>query len=210
MGGRLRWKWKDVREFNFQPQYQCPIPNYVLSLINKTLQCQALKVFLETWLSGWTELNRMSRPDHHYLEDLPHRLFFHFLRTKWDKCMCNWFGKKIWSIMINSSLGWFQSAYHWRCYSVAQLRPTLCDSMDCSTLGSSVLHYLPEFAQSHVHGVSDAIQPSHPLSPPSPAFNLSQHQGLFQRVGFWHQVAKGLELQLHHQSFQWIFRADFL
>ena len=62
--------------------------------------------------------------------------------------------------------------------------PTFCNPMECSPPGSSVLHYLPEFAQSHVHGVSDAIQPSHPLSPPSPAFNLSQHQGLFQRVGF--------------------------
>ena len=62
-----------------------------------------------------------------------------------------------------------------------------------------------------VHRVGDAIQPSHPLSsPPLPAFSLSQHQGLFQRVGSSPQVAKGLELQLQHQSFQWIFRSDFL
>ena len=67
----------------------------------------------------------------------------------------------------------------------------------------------PEFAQTHVHWVSDAIQPFHPLSPPSPpALNLSQHQGLFQWVGSSHQVAKVLELQLQHQSFQWIFRVD--
>ena len=72
-----------------------------------------------------------------------------------------------------------------------------------------VLHYLPEFAQTHVHQVSDAIQPSHPLSPPSPpALHLSQHHGLFQWVGSLHQAAK--ELQLQHQSFQWIFRVDFL
>ena len=73
------------------------------------------------------------------------------------------------------------------------------------------LHYLPKFAQTHVHGVGDAIQPSHPLSSPSPlAFNPSQHQGLFQWVSSSHQVAKVLELQLQHQSFQWIFRNDFL
>ena len=71
--------------------------------------------------------------------------------------------------------------------------------------------YLPEFAQTHVHWVSDAIQPSHPVSSPSPpTFNLSQHQGLFQWVHSSHQVAKILEFQLQHQSFQWIFRTDFL
>ena len=70
---------------------------------------------------------------------------------------------------------------------------------------------LPELAQIHVHWLSDAIQPSHPLlSPSPPAFNLSQHQGLLKWVGSSHQVAKVLELQLEHQSFQWIFRADLL
>ena len=59
--------------------------------------------------------------------------------------------------------------------------PTLCDPMSCSTPGLPVHHQLPEFTQTHVHRVSDAIQPSHPLSSPSPpALNLSQHQGLFQ------------------------------
>ena len=73
--------------------------------------------------------------------------------------------------------------------------------MDCSMIGLLVLHYLLQFAQTHVHRVSDAIQPSHPLSPPSPpAFNLSQCQGLFQLVTSLHQAAKVLELQ--HQSFQ--------
>ena len=82
-------------------------------------------------------------------------------------------------------------------------RPTLCDPMDCSTPGFPVLHYLLEFAQTHVHQVSDAIQPSHPLSSPSPpALSLSQHQGLSQWVDSSHQVAKGLELHLQHQSFQ--------
>ena len=76
---------------------------------------------------------------------------------------------------------------------------------------SSVLHYLPEFAQNHVHWVGDTIQQSHPLlSPSPPSFNLSQHQDLFQWVSSSYQVAKVLELQLQHQSFQCIFGIDFL
>ena len=72
-------------------------------------------------------------------------------------------------------------------------------------------HQLLEFTQTHVHWVTDAIQPSHPLSFPSPpAFTLSQHQGLFKWVSSSHQMAKVLEFQLQHQSFQWIFRTDFL
>ena len=68
--------------------------------------------------------------------------------------------------------------------------------------GFPVPHQLPELAETHVHAVGDAIQPSHPLSSPSPpAFNLSQHQGLFQRVDSLRQVAKGLEFQRQHQSF---------
>ena len=66
-----------------------------------------------------------------------------------------------------------------------------------------VHHQLPELTQTHVHRIGDAIQSSHPLSSPSPpAFNLSQHQGLFQGVSSLHQVAKVLEFQLQHQSFQ--------
>ena len=79
--------------------------------------------------------------------------------------------------------------------SIAKSCLTLCDSIDCSTPGLPVLHHLPEFAQTHVHWVGDVIQPSHPLSPPSPALSLSQHQGLFQWVSSSHQVAKILELQ---------------
>ena len=72
--------------------------------------------------------------------------------------------------------------------------------------------YLLEFAQVHVHWIGDAIQPSHSLFPASPPtlLNLSQHQGVFQRVESSHQVARVLELHLQHQSFQWIFRTDFL
>ena len=73
-----------------------------------------------------------------------------------------------------------------------------------------VLHCLPEFAHTHVHWIGDAIQPSHPLLLlSSPAFSLSQHQDLFQWVSCLHQVYKILELQLQHQSFQWIFRSWF-
>ena len=76
---------------------------------------------------------------------------------------------------------------------------------------SLVHHQLPEFTQTLVHPVGDAIQPSHPLSSPFPlTFNLSQHQGLFQWVSSLHQVPKVLEFQLQHQSFQWTFRTDFL
>ena len=74
---------------------------------------------------------------------------------------------------------------------------------DCSTPGFPVLHYIPEFAQTHVHWVSDAVQPSLSLSPPSPpALSLSQNQSLFQWVGSLHQVTTVLELELHYQSFQ--------
>ena len=80
---------------------------------------------------------------------------------------------------------------------------TLCDPMDSSTPGLPVHHQLPEFAQTHIHWVSDAIQRSHPLSSPSPpALNLSQYQGLFKWVSSLHQVAKVLEFQLQHQTFQ--------
>ena len=74
--------------------------------------------------------------------------------------------------------------------SVAQLCPTLCDPMNCSTPGLPVHHQLPEFTQTHVHWVSDAIQPSHPLSSPSPAPNPSQHQSLFQWINSSHEVAR--------------------
>ena len=84
--------------------------------------------------------------------------------------------------------------------SVAQSCPTLCNPRDCSTPSHPVHHQLPEFSQTLLHWVVDAIQPSHPLlSPSSPAFNLSQHQGLFKWVSSLHQKAKVLELQLLYQ-----------
>ena len=110
------------------------------------------------------------------------------------------------------------SAWHYECLvvsvqfsSVAQSCLTLCDPMDCSMPGLPVHHQLLEFTQTHVHWVGDAIQPSHPLLAPSPsALNLSQHQGLFKCVSSAHQVAKLLEFQLQHQSYQWTPRTDLL
>ena len=96
------------------------------------------------------------------------------------------------------------------CCSIAPSCLTLCDpTVDCSKPDFPVLFFFPTFSQTQIHLVNDAIQPSHPLSPSSPpAFNLSQHQGLFQWGGSSHQVVKVLELQL--QFFQWIFRVDFV
>ena len=89
-----------------------------------------------------------------------------------------------------------------QCSSDIQSCPTLWDPVNCSMPGLPVHHQLSEFTQTHVHWVSDAIQPSHPLSSPSPpAFNLSQHQCLFQWVSSLHQVANVLEFKLQHQSF---------
>ena len=88
--------------------------------------------------------------------------------------------------------------------SVTQSCLTLCDPMNRSTPGLRVHHQLPELTQTHAQWVGDAIQPSHPLSSPSPpAPSPSQHQGLFQWVNSSHEVAKVLEFQLQHQSFQW-------
>ena len=94
--------------------------------------------------------------------------------------------------------------------SVAQLCPTLCELMNRSMPDLPVHHQFLESTQTHVHWVGDAIQPSHPLLSPSPALNLSQHQGLFKWVSSSHQVAKVLEFQLQHQSFQWSPRTDLL
>ena len=90
------------------------------------------------------------------------------------------------------------------CCSGAKLCPILCDPINCSTWGFSVLNYLPVFAQTHAHWVRDAITHS------ALALNLSQHQGLFKWFGSLYHIAKVLELQLQHQSFQWLFRVDFL
>ena len=95
--------------------------------------------------------------------------------------------------------------------SVTQSSLTICNPMNCSTPGLPVHHQHLESTQTHVHWVGDTIQLSHHLlSPSPPALNLSQHQGLFKWVSSSHQVAKVLEFQLQHQSFQWTPRTDLL
>ena len=138
-----------------------------------------------------------------------------------------------WRIPLTEEPGWLQSMgsqrirhdwvtdtfytwYTYVCYrckyqlsSVAQSCLTLCDPMNRSTPGLPVHHQLPEFTQTHVHQVGDAIQPSYLLLSPSPAAPIS-HQGLFQWVSSSHEVTKVLEFQPQHQSFQWIPRTDLL
>ena len=122
-----------------------------------------------------------------------------------------YFLTKIKIIVIISSFSMKWKNQRRCCCSVAKSCPTLCVSMDWSKPGFPVLHHPPEFGQIHVHWVSDTFQTPHPLLLPSPpALNLSQHQGLLQWVSSLHQVVKVLDLQLQHQSFQWIFRVDFL
>ena len=95
--------------------------------------------------------------------------------------------------------------------SVTQSCPTLHDPKNRSMPVLPDHHQLPEFTQTHVYWVSDVIQPSHPLLYPSPpAFNLSKHQGLFKWVSSSREVAKVLEFQLQHQSFQWTLKTDLL
>ena len=130
----------------------------------------------------------------------------------WSSAAVFTFSPEVWS----QQSGWmgrdFEGIGSWDCgSSVTQLCPTLCDLMNRSTPGLPVHHQLPEFTHTYVHWVSDAIQPSQPLSSPSPpARNLSQHQGLFRWVRSSNQVAKGLEFQPQHQSFQWTPRTDLL
>ena len=145
-------------------------------------------------------------------------------------CCCIWSGSHFLESLL--SLGWEITSFSpardseaffnsVQSFSHVWLFPTpfqfqfslsvVSDPIDCSIPGLPVNQQLPELTQSHVHWVGDAIQPSHPLSSPSPpAFNLSQHQGLFQWVSSLHQVAKVLEFQLQHQSFQWKPRTDLL
>ena len=106
---------------------------------------------------------------------------------------------------------WYIHTQEYCCWLVTKSCPTLWNPQDCSMPGFPVLHCLLEFAHTHIHWLGDTIQQSHPLSPPSPpALNLSQHQGHFQRAGSLYQVARALELWLQHQSFQRLFRVDFL
>ena len=124
----------------------------------------------------------------------------HSFRVTWDAISQTWSSKYSHQIKYNSQ---FFSSVLFSCSVVSNSM----DLIGCSMPGLPVHHQLLELTQTHVHWVSDAIQPSHPLSP---AFNLSQHQGIFKWVSSSHQVARVFEFQLQHQSFQRIFRTDFL
>ena len=116
---------------------------------------------------------------------------------------------RIWLIGYTLPTVWFIPKY--TAVQLVSHIPALCNPRDCSTAGFPIFPYILEFAQTHVHFVGDAIQPSHPLSPTSsPDLGIPQHQGLFQWVGSLYQAAEVLELQLLHQSFWWIFKVDFL
>ena len=127
-----------------------------------------------------------------YFCNLPVPQHSNYISERNHKCMAYFWS--LYSVTLD-----YMSVHHQfiSVSSVAQLCLTLCDPMP----GLPVYHQLPESTQTHVHWIRDAIQPSHPLLPSSPALNLSQHQGLFEWVSSSHQVAKVLELQLQHQSF---------
>ena len=134
--------------------------------------------------------------------------------------------KYCWIIMISRILGERSGLYYSinTCFVKKSRKPKylfssvqslshvwLCDPMDCSMPSLPVHHQLPEFTQTLVHWVSDAIQLSHPLSSLSPpSFSLSLHQGFFQISQFFTSGGQSLKFQLQHQSFQWTFRIDFL
>ena len=173
---------------------------------------QEIVEYRETWnaaahgvTKSWTQLRDWTTES-----DYGNEFLFVYLYIPTRHTLSNFFKMQVWSVIKGRKVKclWLGSVQF---SSVAQSYPTLCDHMNPSTPGLPVHHQLPEFTQTHVHRVGDAIQPSHPLSSPSPpAFNLSQHQGLFQWVNSLHEVAKVLGFQLQHQSFQWTPRTDLL
>ena len=143
----------------------------------------------------------------YFIMAIKHIFILHYFKICFRRNSCTWKkgGFNALEILYNNGskmllLLWFSSSV-----VSDSLQP-----MSCSTAGFNVHHYFPEFVQTLVHWDDDAIQPSHSVSPPSPpALTLSQDQGLFQWVISLYQGVKVLEFQLHHQSFQWIFRVDF-
>ena len=149
-------------------------------------------------LSFWVSVSSSVKWEQYFL---PYELLWGWMRKGPWKCLGESLEPSTCSASI-SLLAWITPSV--QISSVTQSGLTLCDPMNHSTPGLPVHHKLLEFTQTHVHRVGDAIQPSPPLSSPSPpAPNPSQHQGLFQWVSSSHQVAKVLEFQLQHQSFQW-------
>ena len=147
---------------------------------------------------------------------LRHLIAFSTLSICWFHCcstsFCHDF--RMWpTTMLYSTINCtlVNSLWFFCCCSASQSWPTFCYIMDCSTPGFPFLQHIPELAQTHVHWVGDVIQWFLPLlSPSTSAFSLSQHQGLFPWVSSSHKVAKVLVFWLQYQSFQWIFRIDFL
>ena len=124
---------------------------------------------------------------------------FHFSKAQFELDFLSFFLSKKYTYWYKAKILFQKIQFS----SVTQSCLTLCNPKNHSTPDLPVYHQLPESIQTHVHWVGDVIQPSHPLSFPSPpALNLSQHQGLFKWVSSSHQVAKVLEFQLQHQSFQ--------
>ena len=169
--------------------------------------CQALAPHSNTlaWKIPWMEepsrLQSMGLQSWTRLSDLTFTFHFHAL----EKEMATYSSVLAWRIPGTGepgglpSMGSHRVGHEWS------------DLAAAAAAGLPVHHQLPESTQTHVHRVSDAIQPSHPLSSPSPpTLNLSQHQGLFKWVSSSHQMAKVLEFQFQHQSFQWTAKTDLL
>ena len=202
---------KQSRHFIFQLRY---------SLIAFNMKSFSIvSLFVVVWGSAGPELTRdgvfhelfrMLKNISCYLlllSSVPKIIPFLTLQQGWKVQICSCFKQCAWGWRY-SLLNQFSSVQF---SSVLQSCPTLCNPMNHSTPGLPVHHQLPEFTQTHVCRVGDAIQPSHPLSSPSPpAPNPSQHQGLSQWVNSSHEVAKVLEFQLQHQAFQWTPRTDLL
>ena len=202
--------WAEVQGFsnNWSCQvHSCLRPDFLKAKQYEQQQQKSLLYYLQAFrtvqCTPWLLSNYLSEINMYVCVYVYMFMFKRFLLMRYSKISvsrASWVSIQI-KVRVNF---WLQFS------SVAQSCLTLCNPMDCSTPGFPVHHQLPELTQTHVHWVRDAIQPSHPLSSPSPpVFDLSQHQDLFQWVSFSHQVVKVLEFQLQHQSFQWIFRTDF-
>ena len=164
--------------------------------------------------SLWESLWGLGRGIHKGCEETQHRpCLYKWLGVGRDERGIPLVAKWAQPICLRKKASWGRLAGRTIHFSSVQSlsRVPLCDLVNGGTPGLPVHHQLPESTQTHVHWVRDAIQPSHSLlSPSPPAFNLSQHQGLFRWVSSSHQVAKVLEFQLQHQSFQWTPRNDLL